>query len=227
MRDALVLVGMSVSDVDIRESLLREATAREATVAFLQMGDPSLSAELTRLADSGADAITLLAVNSAGPLGPGHSWPKRIAAHWWRERAGAKPEVMVATRSATSLDELDSVAGDVEPVTGSEAGLTSAAWEHVSQHRHHVLVCRGPRCTASGQVDNVRALILAMMQHDLGDDDVLVTHTGCQFPCNQAPVMSVQPDDVWYGGVDPEIAAAIVARHLVAGEPLESHRLPR
>ena len=58
----------------------------------------------------------------------------------------------------------------------------------------------------------MRALILGMMEAGLGDNDVLVTHTGCQFPCNQAPVVSVQPDDVWYGDVDPDTARAIVAR---------------
>ena len=61
----------------------------------------------------------------------------------------------------------------------------------------------------------------------LGDDDVLLTHTGCQFPCNQAPVVSVQPDDVWYGHVDADAASRIVAEHFVAGTPVESHRLPR
>ena len=54
-----------------------------------------------------------------------------------------------------------------------------------------------------------------------------VTHTGCQFPCNQAPVVSVQPDDVWYGGVDPDAARRIVRDHLVAGTPVEDRRLRR
>jgi (2Fe-2S) ferredoxin len=40
-------------------------------------------------------------------------------------------------------------------------------------------------------------------------------------------VVSVQPDDVWYGHVDPETAVAIVAEHLAGGEPIEKHRLPR
>ena len=61
----------------------------------------------------------------------------------------------------------------------------------------------------------MRGLILAMMQHNLTDDDVLLVHTGCQFPCNQAPVISVQPDDVWYGRVDADAADAIVTEHLV------------
>lgn len=237
MSEHVVLVGMSISDVDRRALLLDAARAHDASVAFLQLGDPSLSAELTRLADGGATAITLLGV-STGPLGPGHSWLRRIAAHWWRERAGSKPTLAVAAELATSLADADActdtradtlgvILADTRPITGDEPGLTSGAWEHVTGHRHQVMVCRGPRCTAKGADDNLRAMILAMMQHRLGDDDVLLVHTGCQFPCNQAPVISVQPDDVWYGAVDQATAERIVTEHFVAGQPVDSHRLPR
>jgi (2Fe-2S) ferredoxin len=224
--EPVLLVGMSLADSVSGEELRAEARRRGASLAFLQQADPSLSVELTRLADAGADRITIVGV-SLGPLAPAHSWLRRVAAYWWRERPGARPELDIATRLATSLDELDGVTAETKAITGSEPGLTSAAWEDVTGHRHQLSVCRGPRCTAKGSPENLRALILAMLEHRLGDDDVLLVHTGCQFPCNQAPVMSVQPDDVWYGHVDPETAARIVDEHLVGGTPLESHRLPR
>ncbi len=225
---ALVLVGMSVTDVDRRDELLTEARRRGATVAFLQMGDPSLSLELTRLADLGVADITLVGVD-LGPLAPAHSWLRRIAGHWWRERAGTRPVVNVATRLVTSLSSgvLTAVLTEHKPISGTEPGLTSAAWEDVTGHRRQVLVCRGPRCTAQGGEATMRALIVGLMEEGLGDHDVLVTHTGCQFPCNQAPVVTVQPDDVWYGDVDPDTSRAIVNQHLVVGDPVESHRLPR
>lgn len=226
MTPATVLVGMSIADVDRRDELWSTARGLDATVAFLQQADPSLSLELTRLADAGAQAITLVGV-SLGPLGPAHSWLRRIAGHWWRERAGNRPELLVATRLAGSLDAVPDVLAVTKAISGAEPGLTSAAWEHVTAHRHQVMVCRGPRCTAKGAVDSLRAMVLAMLEHGLGDDDVLLVHTGCQFPCNQAPVVSVQPDDVWYGGVDPATAAAIVGEHLVAGRPVERRRLGR
>jgi len=226
MTTALVLVGMSVSDVDRRQELLAAAAQNDASVAFLQMGDPSLSRELTRLADQSVGTITLVGVN-LGPLAPAHSWLRRIAGHWWRERAGHRPVVDIATRLITTLDDVELALFELKPISGSEPRLTSAAWEHVTRHRHQVLVCRGPRCTARGADETARALILGLMEAGLGDHDVLVTHTGCQFPCNQAPVVSIQPDDVWYGGVDPDAARHLVTDHLVRDTPVEGRRLPR
>lgn len=223
---ALLLVGMSVSDVDRRDELLAAAARHHAGVAFLQMGDPSLSRELTRLADAGATTISLAGI-SLGPLAPGQSWLRRIASHWWRERAGHRPAIEVATRLASTIEEIEVALFDLKPISGAEPGLTSTAWEDVTRHRHQVLICRGPRCTARGSDETARALILGLMEAGLGDHDVLVTHTGCQFPCNQAPVVSVQPDDVWYGGVDPHAARRIVSDHLLADTPVESRRLPR
>lgn len=221
---------MSVTDVDRRDELLGWAREHDASVAFLQMGDPSLSHELTRLADEGVATITLIGI-SLGPLAPGHSWLRRIAAHWWRERTGRRPEVQVATGLATTPDEVaaalaDKLAG-TRPVTGTEPGLTSPAWERVPGHVRQVLICRGPRCTAKGSEETARAVILGAMEAGLGDDDLLITHTGCQFPCNQAPVLSVQPDDVWYGNVEAAAARVIVRDHLADGRPVEAYRLPR
>jgi (2Fe-2S) ferredoxin len=221
-----VVVGMSVTDVDRRQDLLGWAGELDASLAFLQMGGPSLSAELTRIADAGAETITLAGV-SLGPLAPGHSWLRRIAAHWWRERTGGRPEIQVATRLASSRDELPDMFDETRPVTGTEPGLTSPAWERVPEHVRQVLICRGPRCTAKGSEETARAVILGAMEAGLGDDDLLITHTGCQFPCNQAPVLSVQPDDVWYGHVEAAAARVIVRDHLAGGRPVEAYRLPR
>ncbi|MEU0269617.1 (2Fe-2S) ferredoxin domain-containing protein [Nocardioides sp. NPDC006303] len=221
-----VLVGMSVTDVDRRQDLLDWAGELDASLAFLQMGGPSLSAELTRLADEGATTVTLAGV-SLGPLAPGHSWLRRIAAHWWRERPADRPEIQIATRLATTRDELSDAFAETRPITGTEPGLTSPAWERVPEHVRQVLICRGPRCTAKGSEETARAVILGAMEAGLGDDDLLITHTGCQFPCNQAPVLSVQPDDVWYGNVEAAAARVIVRDHLAGGRPVEAHRLPR
>lgn len=222
----LVLVGMSVREVAARDRLVDAAGRLDASLAFLQVGDPSLARELTRLADSGASRIVLVGV-SLGSLAPASSWLRRIAAHWWRQRGSSAPDVEVVTTLVADLDHLEVRSLETRPVTGAEAGLRSAAWEDVPSHRHQVFVCRGPRCSALGSDATAEALVLALMRHRLGDDDALLTHTACQFPCNHAPVVSVQPDDVWYGGVSPAGADRIVADHLVAGRPVADLRLQR
>jgi len=226
MSDHLVLVGMSAREVQERDRLTELASTQEGTVAFLQLGDPSLSRELTRLADLGADRVMLVGV-SFGTLAPENSWLRRIAGHWWRERPGDRPHVDTATALLTDDSDLAALLSRTQAVTGTQAPLSSAAWEDVPGHRHQVLICRGPRCTALGSDLAAEALILALMRQGQSDDDVLVTHTGCQFPCNQAPVVSIQPDDVWYGGVDPDTARVIVEEHLVGGRPVQERRLPR
>jgi (2Fe-2S) ferredoxin len=223
---SVVLVGMSVREVQARDLLYEVAHEHRATVAFLQMGDASVSSELTRLADLGAERVVLVGV-SLGSLAPAVSWLRRIAGHWLRQRPGRRPVVEVATRLANEPAQVREVLGLLRPVTGTEAGLESAAWQDVPGHRHQVLVCRGPRCTAMGSDRTAEAVILELMRLGQSDDDVLITHTGCQFPCNHAPVVSVQPDDVCYGDVDPDAARAIVAEHLVGGRPVEFVRLPR
>ncbi|MBV9830693.1 MAG: (2Fe-2S) ferredoxin domain-containing protein [Marmoricola sp.] len=219
---------MTVSDVNARRELLALAAEVGGSLAFLQQGEPSLAAELTRLTDLGHRSIGLVGVDT-GPLGPAQSWLRRVAAHWWRQQPDPRPDVRLGTRLMTEPDATEFWAALVgaRPVTGTESGLTSEAWEHVTSHRHQVMVCRGPRCTAKGAEEGLRGLVLGMLEAGLGDDDVLLVHTGCQFPCNQSPVVSVQPDDVWYGHVDASVAHRIVGEHLVDGNPVEDHRLPR
>jgi (2Fe-2S) ferredoxin len=226
--DPVVLVGMSAREMAARDELAGFARERGASLAFLQVGDPSLGRELSRLADLGHRRIVLAGI-SLGALAPGASWLRRIAAHWSRERGPAAPVVEVATvlLGALHQTDLDLALAVLRPVTGDEPGLTSPAWAEVPAYRHQLLICRGPRCTALGSDRTAGAMILALMAQGLGDDDVLVTQTACQFPCNQAPVVSVQPDDVWYGGVTPEAGERIVGSHLAGGVPVEQHRLPR
>ncbi len=231
MNRHLILVGMSVSDVHRRQLLLEwlrtggPSWPGTVSLAFLQLGEPTVSSELTRAVDTEAGEIVLVGA-SPGLGGPGVSWLRRVAAHWWRGRPDA-PLVRVGTKLLTCPDELAGLVEDARPLSGNEARLNSPAWERVPDHRHQVFVCRGPRCTAVGAEQVHAGLVLRLTEAGLGDDDVLLTQTGCQFPCNQAPVVSVQPDDVWYGGVDAAVADRIVAEHLIGGEPVVDHRLPR
>lgn len=230
---AHVLVGTTPADPARRGELLALARRVGADLAFLQLGSPGLGTVLTRLADDGATRVVLVGVGGGvsggvgGAAGPGVSWLRRVAAHWWATYGAGAPELLTAPAYLTDETAWDDLVARARPVTGPGPGLRSAAWGDVPRHRHQVLVCRGPRCTAAGAEETAAALVLELARHDLGDDDVLLTQTGCQFPCNRAPVVTVHPDDVWYGGVDPAGAAAVVAEHLVTGTTVERLRLRR
>ncbi|MCX6408796.1 MAG: (2Fe-2S) ferredoxin domain-containing protein [Propionibacteriales bacterium] len=189
----LVLVAMSVDAAARVDDLLTLAETVGARHAYLQNGDPSLVDVLDELAAAGVQEITLVAAPSGGGAAPARSWLRRVAGHWLRDR-DATQVLMVAGR----------------PVSGAEAPLTSSAWEDVPAHSHQLLVCRGPRCAARGAADTASALRGALRDHGLGDDDVLLTQTGCLFPCNHAPVVVVHPDDAWYGPVDADGACSLV-----------------
>ncbi|MGJ9411688.1 NAD(P)H-dependent oxidoreductase subunit E [Aeromicrobium sp. CF4.19] len=208
MPDAVVMVAMGVDAERHVDDLLDLAWATGATLAHLQGRDPSVAAELDRLRATGATSVTLVPA-SLGHRAPTRTWLRRIAADWSRRH----PDVRV------------DVAG--REVTGREAPLTSAAWEHVPDHARQVLVCRGPRCSARGAGETAAALDDALTVRGLGDDDVLVTQTGCLFPCNHAPVVVVHPEDTWYGRVGVPEASRIVDEHLVGGEPVTGLERPR
>ena len=222
----VVLVGMSVREAAADRQMAALAEAAGGTVAHLQLGNPTLARQLDRLAGAGATTVSLVGV-SLGSLAPAASWLRRVAAYWWGTSPEPRPRIEISTMLVSREDQLGEALASCRPVTGREPGLRSAAWEEVPRHRHQLLVCRGPRCTALGSDRSAEAFVLALIDHELEDDDVLLVHTGCQFPCNQAPVVSVQPDDVWYGGVDPDAAGLIVAEHLVGDRPVEGLRLPR
>lgn len=196
MTEALVLVAMGIDGAARAGELLDLAVAVDASLAFLQGAEPSLTDELDRLHAAGARSIVVASV-PVDVTGPARSWLTRVVATW-RTR---HPDTTVTVRGREVM---------------ARDTLTSPAWEHVPGHRTHVLLCRGPRCAAKGAADTAVALGQALSARGLGDDDILVTQTGCLFPCNHAPLVVVHPDDRWFGPVPAEHAEPLV-EHLVSG----------
>jgi (2Fe-2S) ferredoxin len=54
---------------------------------------------------------------------------------------------------------------------------------------------------------------------------VRINKSGCLDQCEHGPTVVVYPEAVWYGKVQKEDAAEIVAEHLVAGRPVERLRI--
>ncbi|WP_203337359.1 (2Fe-2S) ferredoxin domain-containing protein [Nocardioides limicola] len=217
----VVVVGLAVSD-PVHASALRRL---DGHVAFLQLARPALVDVLTELADTGAERVVLVGFTASGQSL--RSWLRRVASHWLREYDGPLPEVAMAVDVLTDADpeQLAAALTRTRPLTDDAPGLTNPAWEEVPGFRHQVFVCRGPRCAARGAGETAAALTSALIRHGLGDDDVLVTQTGCQFPCNHAPVVSVHPDDTWYGRMEAAETDRLVTGHLIAGGRLADRRI--
>lgn len=191
----LVLVGMG-ADAPARHTDLLDLAARVgARLAYLQLGTPTLDQVLDEIAShTPRSDVTLLALPVGGAPAPARSWLRRVAGDWVRRHPDA---LTVEVANGT--------------VTGQEAGLTSPAWDHPPPFGRHVLICRGPRCTARGSAATAQAVADELRSLELGDDHVLVTQTGCLFPCNHAPVVAVYPDGDWWGPVAAGDAEALVS----------------
>lgn len=185
---------------------------------------PTVTGVLDEATAAGATEVVVVSAQTV-PDRKMDAWFRRVIGHWLRERAGAPgPEVRIAgplTDVAGYADLLDAaITGPGASARTTTAPLTSSAWDDVPGFARHVLVCRGPRCSVRGGSETAAALDRTLDERGLGDDDVLVTQTGCLFPCSQAPVIAVYPDDHWYAGLTADRVARVVDEHLVAGRPV-------
>ncbi|MEU6206590.1 (2Fe-2S) ferredoxin domain-containing protein, partial [Micromonospora musae] len=156
------------------------------SVCFLDGAAPSLHAALDAAVAAGTDEVLLVPTH----LPPDRyldTWIRRAHAHWAAPqehppRVSVTAPLAVQPAMVTALTE--AINGPRRRLDGTPGPFRSPAWSTITRHRHHVLICRGPRCTAYGANEVAAALAERLHQHALGDDDVLVTATGCLFPCN-------------------------------------------
>lgn len=196
---------------------------------FLDGAAPSLHEALDDAWLGGAEEIVLVPTH----LPPDRYldiWLRRAYAHWADDRAARHPgpSLPVVAVAPALVDQDALVTAIVEAVRSPAVALAghpgpfrSPAWSTLTRHRTHVLVCRGPRCSAYGAGAVADALEHRLAERGLGDDDALLTVTGCLFPCNLGPMVVVHPDDVWYERVDADFAVRIVDEHLVGGTPVD------
>jgi NADH-quinone oxidoreductase subunit F len=86
--------------------------------------------------------------------------------------------------------------------------------------KHHVLVCTGGGCIASGALDVKAALEQEISRLDLASQ-VKVFATGCLGPCAVGPVVVVYPEGTFYENLTPKSAVRIVREHLKKGKIVE------
>ena len=88
----------------------------------------------------------------------------------------------------------------------------------MSSATREVIICGGGGCVASGALDLVESFRTALSG---ANGSVRVCTAGCLGPCAQGPVMTVQPDGIFYEGVRTEDVDEIVREHLVGGRVVE------
>lgn len=85
--------------------------------------------------------------------------------------------------------------------------------------RRTLFVCRGTGCQSARAVELQERLEQAIQSAGLSD--VTVKFTGCHGFCEKGPIVTVEPDGVFYNKVTVEDADDIVNEHLVNGQIVE------
>ena len=78
-----------------------------------------------------------------------------------------------------------------------------------AQFKRRIFVCMGTACQSCQSIDVLESFTSAVKERGL-EQEYLVSAGGCQGNCAQAPLVSVQPEDLLFKSVQPSDATAIV-----------------
>lgn len=91
------------------------------------------------------------------------------------------------------------------------------------QYDRYVLVCVGDRCTGHGEGQGLYEELKAKLKQLMADNaeiKVKRSRVSCFGVCKAGPLLSVQPDGVWYYDINSEKLDRIIEQHLIAGQPV-------
>lgn len=216
MRRATLFVTVALSDAAHWEELHVAANKLGAMAAVLHGDALALCPALDQLVAAGHREIAVVGVTLAEGNQP-HTWVKRVARWWLANHLEVRVTMPPATWYGlpTRLPQADQLI----QLTPKADGLTNPHWQNPPPMRKHLLICRGARCSAKGADAVAAALQHELRERGLFDNGVLVTQTGCLYPCNRAPMVAWQPDMAFVGPVLPEEAAGLCDRFLAGIEP--------
>ena len=86
--------------------------------------------------------------------------------------------------------------------------------------RIELMLCTGTGCVAGGAFRIKVALENELQKQGL-DKEISVIITGCNGFCGQGPLLVVQPDEVFYGFLNPEDIPVLVQEHFLKGRPVK------
>ncbi len=89
----------------------------------------------------------------------------------------------------------------------------------MKSYRAHLMLCAGTGCVSNGSHRIKELLERELAKHDL-QHEVAVVMTGCNGFCAQGPVMTVQPDGIFYQLLRDEDIPRLVEEHLLKGRPV-------
>jgi len=84
------------------------------------------------------------------------------------------------------------------------------------------MVCTGTGCAANGALEVKEALENEIAEHGF-DEKVKVVATGCHGFCAHGPIVTTQPDGIFYQHLEPKKVPRLVQEHIVKGRPVEEY----
>jgi NADH:ubiquinone oxidoreductase subunit F (NADH-binding)/(2Fe-2S) ferredoxin len=94
------------------------------------------------------------------------------------------------------------------------------AKEENNKYKHKICVCCGAGCISSGSEEVLKKLQEEIVLKGL-ENEVEVIPTGCMGPCNQGPLVKVQPEHTIYQKIDCSNISTIVQSQLIEKKPIE------
>lgn len=222
-----VLVAMTLPDTQRFAELAIAAAELGAVPACLSGAGASLTDILDQLVAAGISEIRLVGLTFDTEQRPRlrPTWLGRVARYWLSQHrdddSAAVCLRLVPTVLHGTAEHLPEDPGRV--LLPKSSGLSSPLWQTIPPVRTHLLICRGSRCAARGAAAVTQALTAELADRNMLDDQVLVTLTGCLFPCTAGPVIACYPHGLWFGPVQP--ADAPVVADLLAGR-VDPDRVP-
>lgn len=154
------------------------------------------------------------------------AWLPGALAHWQRMAARDRVRLRLARDQIDDEAVLSRIvisalaaAEHTDPSQAETGSIDGKGWDEVPSHRHHLLVCTGPRCTYRRAGLLKDALYSELVKQGVARDCLIAT-TGCLFPCNKGPVVAHYPAGHWYRLDTEADLSRFVATVLVAGRSL-------